>query len=1034
MIPNFDGFTPLPPESTLTIDQAYEWHSIHSSTAPAFVYPEDDDKLHYISWKDVGNAINIGAEYIKDQILQTIPENETNREPLIVGVLSTADPLTFATFLLSNIRLTHLTSTRRILPFAISPRNSATAVAHLLRLKQVKHVWVTEGPMRHLYDEAMKDLKPEEVPTGFVFPTYEELYHHGTSKSEGKDILAPIPLDRPAIILHSSGSTAFPKPITITHQMLMEWGIKAIQGDFDFRGHTLGAQNGPMFHSMGWFHTGWAVYTGFIRSVQNPFSGTPSSDPESFLREMAWANEPENIKFLKPLKTIIFGGAPLSERTGKYLRSQGVNLLMVYGSTEIGDITHLPDQSYPEGPEWFRLPLCTDPVLIPDHEEPNLFEIAFKLAKGHHLAVFNTEIDGVPAYTTSDLVERHPNNHNLFRIRGRIDDQIVLSIGEKNPHVKFAVVFGRGRTSNGVIIEPTSFDEAERLGLEKFRSLIWPSVENANEFAPSHSRIFKEMIILASRSKPFVYTAKNTARRGAVIKEYDDEIESLYKEVENSAQTDVPLPLELDEFGGWSFETTRNFVREVVHLIMKDASNMRDEDDFFAYGCDSLQATYIRNIMLNALRKGSSSSNVQNLPNNLVYQHPTINALTEIVSQSSRPKTVVGELELNTARQKRLQDFIRKYTQNWPKHKPGSVQGPYPEVILLTGSTGSLGSQIFAELINTHSVRRIYAFNRPSSKTLRQRHIEAFADRGNDLSLLDSDKIVYVEGDTSAQNLGIDPELFEQVDFNISLVSFEQTVRGVRNLIDLALVSPHTTTPRLLFTSSIGNVKLWANISAVPESSFKNVDLVNSTGYNESKWISEQILETASVETSLEPVIVRVGQLCGGINGNWNIREWFPALVKVSEVLKVLPENEGVVSFIPLHMAAKSLVELRHSSSTFANLVHPNPIPWNKIINWVGERLNLSTVPYQEWLRRLEGLPRTYETLSQNPALHLLDFYRAAATLADGLQDFQRHEAMGIATYETTNTIINAFSLQPSYLPQLTRDDVNRWIDYWELK
>lgn len=42
-----------------------------------------------------------------------------------------------------------------------------------------------------------------------------------------------------------------------------------------------------------------------------------------------------------------------------------------------------------------------------------------------------------------------------------------------------------------------------------------------------------------------------------------------------------------------------------------------------------------------------------------------------------------------------------------------------------------------------------------------------------------------------------------RVDFNLSLQSFESNVKGVRNLVDLALSSPLPSPPRLLFTSSI---------------------------------------------------------------------------------------------------------------------------------------------------------------------------------------------------------------------------------------
>ena len=48
--------------------------------------------------------------------------------------------------------------------------------------------------------------------------------------------------------------------------------------------------------------------------------------------------------------------------------------------------------------------------------------------------VFNSIIDGRPAYSTSDLLQQHPTKHYLFRVFGRADDQLMLSTGEKtNP-------------------------------------------------------------------------------------------------------------------------------------------------------------------------------------------------------------------------------------------------------------------------------------------------------------------------------------------------------------------------------------------------------------------------------------------------------------------------------------------------------------------------------------------------------------------------------------------------------------------------
>jgi len=50
----------------------------------------------------------------------------------------------------------------------------------------------------------------------------------------------------------------------------------------------------------------------------------------------------------------------------------------------------------------------------------------------------------------------------------------------------------------------------------------------------------------------------------------------------------------------------------------------------------------------------------------------------------------------------------------------------------------------------------------------------------------------------------------------------------------------------------------------------------------------------ACKHTDLNAVIVRVGQLAGGVNGSWNVAEWFPALVQSSLTLGCFPTDERV--------------------------------------------------------------------------------------------------------------------------------------------
>lgn len=113
-----------------------------------------------------------------------------------------------------------------MLPFPISTRNSPAAVAHLVRATDVKYLWVTEGPMKNIIDEACNDSGLGDV-TVLQIPSFSDLYPIASlpvsiSISEDYDH-DTVPLDLPALILHSSGSSAFPKPRTLTHRILLEW-------------------------------------------------------------------------------------------------------------------------------------------------------------------------------------------------------------------------------------------------------------------------------------------------------------------------------------------------------------------------------------------------------------------------------------------------------------------------------------------------------------------------------------------------------------------------------------------------------------------------------------------------------------------------------------------------------------------------------------------------------------------------------------------------------------------------------------------
>lgn len=80
-----------------------------------------------------------------------------------------------------------------------------------------------------------------------------------------------------------------------------------------------------------------------------------------------------------------------------------------------------------------------------------------------------------------------------------------------------------------------------------------------------------------------------------------------------------------------------------------------------------------------------------------------------------------------------------------------------------------------------------------------------------------------------------------RLDFNLSVLSFEENIRGSRNLVDLALSG---TKSKFVFTSSIGTLKRAAaepSALKVPEEPISDPQISLASGYTASKYVVEKV-------------------------------------------------------------------------------------------------------------------------------------------------------------------------------------------------
>ncbi|KAI0755845.1 acetyl-CoA synthetase-like protein [Fomes fomentarius] len=1039
----------------IAIPQFYEFHDKHNPNYPIFLY-HDGKELKYITYATANRAIDRAARYIGSKV--GVNHKHAGNDKPVVGILANADSITYVCTAIGVMRAGYAI-------FLISTRNAPVAVADMLERTGAGHVIVSSDSfMRGVAQEALSSLSANGKHVVEIgIPTFEELFAERLEPSSPYDAQVVLPtsfdVTGAAAILHSSGSTGHPKTIVWTHKMLARWGNISVRCEINARGAIMGCHGTPMFHGLGSFLWSAAPLAGLIIAVFKPASPPTVPTPEavwsgivatnadfswsvpSFVEE--WARDPEKVAFMKNMHGVMFGGATLNDEVGNSLASKGVSLYSMYGCTEAGMINDFGRLN--PGMEWAYWAVAPGVECIFRPTGDGVYEVVIMSDVDAPLPKTNTKIGDRDAYATTDLVVPHPTKPGLWKIIGRADEQIVLSNGEKtnplplekiindDPYVKSSVMFGRGKLQNGVLIEPTedyAFDPNDIKQVEVFRNKIWSTIERVNTFAPQHSRIFKEMILVTSPSKPFQYTMKGQPRRNIILQQYNDEVEKLYKEVENSAQSELQPP------ASWGQESALDFVRAVVSSTLR--REIADDADIFRSGGDSLQATWIRNTILRAIRETDRSA-AKRLPVNLVFAAPTIASLSRLIYDALHNDSAGAFHGPDD-----LWKYVEKYSANLPARPDDLVERPAGnEVVIITGTTGGFGCDTLEHLLKDEAVEKVYAFNRKGAQAIERQRAQ-FQARGLDETLLDSPKLKMIEAVLHEPGFGLEPSLLDEirrsathimhnawkVDFNLSIASFEVDIQGTRNFIDLALGSPYRKPPSIIFVSSIGTLSNCTLPPPVPEKYMDDPNFPFGSGYSESKWVTEHVLQNVSRQTDVHTVVMRLGQVAGDRLGYWNEREWFPALVKSALFQRCLPDLEGDVAWFPAYEAAKAFAEMRYSQEPFLHLVHSRPTPWHTVIAPIAQALNVPLVSYQQWLSALQssvepGSAEEVEAMKRNPALRILPFFKA-----QGEHQTTDREPMGLVYLSTENAakVSKAFT----QMPQLDAERAVRWVEAWK--
>ncbi|KAK8054756.1 hypothetical protein PG994_009823 [Apiospora phragmitis] len=853
-------------------------------------------------------------------------------------------------------------------PLVLSPRLPLVAIDGLLKTVSARTMIVSRR-----FSVGLKSTLDGLASKGvfvIVSKPYEEFSQAGMDEGNLPPFQKPQKLDDTILLLHSSGSTGLPKPIPLTHRMLLS-AVNCHEFHTEEQAQGLNLTTLPMFHGFGLVAPGLSMSIG--KTTLFPASdGIPNAQSilelirkttaksmmtvPFLLDEICNLSEQEGIKALTHMDFVGTGGAALSAGVGDRLAAGGVKLLNFYGVTETGplSLTFVPSDDY----DWRFFRLRKDVEFKIAELEPRGGERRFRLT------VFAPGKEGFEIADQLIRNEKHPETD--FAAVGRDDDIIVLATGEKADPlilenmltdaamVKSAVAFGDNRFSLGVIVEPQ-------------QELNTPEAVSA--FRGSLSRVpSADAIVVVPVGKSVPRTDKGSIARKETHTLFAKEIEQVYQKLLQAA-TDATGPLDLDNLE----ECLSTLVRQHV-----------GESSLFDMGIDSLQIQQLRRIILASASKTPALDGVdlaKLIPSQFIYLNPSIRDMAAAITRkavSEGPSVADAVKEVN--------ECVEQFGLSRPA---GAIEqrqhcSSNQAIVLLTGSSGSLGSHCLAELARRSEVKRIIGLIRKEGGTNAQPmpggapfDRKILKSKGLELQETEWAEVATIEVDPTAHHLGLNPLAYAglqimvthivhaawPMNYLLPLRSFHPQFAFLRSLLELATNGSGENATRFLFVSSIAaaaRIGLASGGSLIPETPASPDNTACGIGYADGKLVCEKLIEQAARDYvgQLEVASIRCGQMTGArLSGAWNEKEQIPMLLKTGQsigCLLVFPD----LSWIPVDDAASVIADFAlcpHEIPTILHLENPTRQPWSDMMGYLSKELGqpVPVTPFDEWLEEV---------------------------------------------------------------------------------
>jgi thioester reductase-like protein len=393
----------------------------------------------------------------------------------------------------------------------------------------------------------------------------------------------------------------------------------------------------------------------------------------------------------------------------------------------------------------------------------------------------------------------------------------------------------------------------------------------------------------------------------------------------------------------------KNEIQQIIAYTWKQVLNLEQvstDDDFFEIGGDSIKIMSV----LVLLKPYFPQLKISDF-----FTHKTIEELAIRVKEVKRE-------DQNAYKNKEQGAWEIKDMNEYPAGINNHRQlytYKNPKNILLTGSTGYLGSHILYELMQSTNAKVYCLLRKTTHKTIKEKLVNTMQGYfGKEIIRMINERVVFIEGDLEKDQLGLglcDQKMIkENIDTIIHAAAdvrhfgdsthFEKVnIQGTKHILDIAKSKQDI---RFHYVSTLGipeDLSLsgkWEEVISKPKFD-ENLKLENV--YTNSKLAAEKLVYQAG-EEGIAINVYRAGNLtCRSDNGYFqkNIdSNAFYRMIKAMLLLGKAPKANCYLDFTPIDYASKVIVDLIYQQNSIGETFHicnPEQILYSSMIDMICE-------------------------------------------------------------------------------------------------